>query len=97
MLTGEHISYILGVAGLIGVTFTIYNSYRNPQVKTDQTTLLLREDLESLKDIVDEIKEKHLTSVEDNIKSLSKTIQELSLTVNTLGTIINERIPRLIK
>lgn len=93
-LTVENISFILGVLGIGGAVFTIYNAYRNPQIDVDKTIIKLREDIDSLHTTVSEIKEKHLTSVENDIKKLTETIQQLSMTVVKLSTIIDERIPK---
>lgn len=93
VLDTSTVSYILGIMGIVTILFTVFNYFRNPQIKTDQHTLKLREDLDSLSEIVYEIKEKHITGVETNIKDLSKTIHDLSLTVTRLSTIIDERIP----
>lgn len=90
-------SNITFTIGIFAVIFSVYNSFRNPQIKADQDTVLLREDLDALADQVDEIKEKHLTSVEANIKELAQTIFDLSLTVTRLSTIIDERIPKVVK
>lgn len=90
-LTPSNITFSLGILAII---FSVYNSFKNPQIKTDQTTISLREDLNSLSEQVNEIQNKHLTSVEANIKELSKTIFDLSLTVTRLSTIIDERIPK---
>lgn len=94
ILDATNISYILGVLGVIGIIFAVYNSFRNPQIEADKSTLKLREDLDSLRATVDEIKTKHLTTVEQNIKDLSKTIHDLAITVTRLSTIIDERIPK---
>ena len=91
LLTTGNITFGLGILAII---FSVYNYFRNPQIKTDQVTIRLQEDMESLKGEVNEIKEKHLTLVESNIKELSKTIFDLSLTVTKLSTIIDERIPK---
>lgn len=96
-LSTESIAYGLGIIGLVSAIFTVYNSYKNPQIKTDRTTDELKNDIENLKLVVNEIKEKHLASVEENIRSLSKTINDLSLTVTRLTTIIEERVPKSIR
>ena len=96
-LTAQTISYLLGIAGLMSIVFSVYNSFRNPQIKSDKDGVKLREDLDSLSRDVEEIKTKHLASVEENIKDLSKTIHDLALTVTRLSTIIDERIPKVAK
>ena len=94
-LSASDLSYILGILGIGGITFSIYNSFRTPQIDSDKIAVKLREDIDSLKSVVDEIKEKHLTSVENDIKKLTETIQQLSITVVKLSTIIDERIPKV--
>ncbi len=93
-LDAATLSYLLGFAGLVSIIFTVYNSFRNPQIKTDKESIKLREDIDSLQEQVHEIKTKHLTSVEENIKDLSKTIHDLAINVTRLSTIIDERIPK---
>lgn len=96
ILDAQNLSYILGFFGLLGIIFAVYNSFKNPQIDADKTILRLREDVDTLKDSVIEIKEKHLNAVEIDIRKLTDTIQQLSITVVRLGTIIDERIPKSI-
>lgn len=94
ILDAQNLSYIMGFLGLIGIIFAIYNSFRNPQIDNDKVTIRIREDIDTLKDAVAEIKEKHLVSVEKDMRQLAETIQQLSITVTKLSTIIDERIPK---
>lgn len=93
-LTPETIPFILSIATMVGVIFTVYLHFRKPQIQTDKEALKLREEFDALKDVVDEVKEKHLRSVEKDLKGLTGTIHELSLTMTRLSTIIDERIPK---
>ena len=79
ILTPENVSYILCIAGIVAIIFSIYHYFRNPQIKIDKVAIKLREDVNSLSAEVTEIKERHLTSVEKNIKELSGTIHSLAL------------------
>jgi peptidoglycan hydrolase CwlO-like protein len=91
LLTSSNITFGLGILGII---FAVYNSIKNPQIDSDKDIVRLRDDMNSLSEEVSEIKEKHLASVELNIKELASTIHDLSITVTRLSTIIDERIPR---
>lgn len=93
-LSASDLSYILGILGLLSIAWAIYNSVRTPQIDSDKVAIKLREDIDTLRDVVYEIKEKHLQSVEQDIKKLTDTIQQLSITVVKLSTIIDERIPK---
>ncbi len=92
LLTPSNITFALGI---IAVIFSIYNSFRNPQIKTDQITTRIQDDLKSLQKEVLEIKTSHLVSIEANMSKLSDTITSLSITVTRLSTIIDERIPKM--
>ena len=97
ILDAQNLSYILGFLGLLGIIFAVYNSFKNPQIDADKTVLRLREDMDTLRDVVAEIKEKHLVSVEKDMRRLAEIIQQLSITVTKLSTIIDERIPKTLK
>ena len=93
-ITPQTITLILGMVSIIGVVFSIYLYFRNPQIKTDQITLKLREDIDGLQKSLSEVKETHLKNVEADIKGLTNSVNELSKTVIKLSTIIDERIPK---
>jgi|LSQX01.1.fsa_nt_gb hypothetical protein len=96
-LTSETIAYLLGLAGLLSIIFTVYNSFRNPQIKNNENGIKFREELDALKREVIEIKTSHLVTVEKNMTELSKNIHNLALNVTRLSTIIDERMPRQAK
>lgn len=96
-IDAQTVSYLLGLSGLAAVLFSTYNYFRDPQISSDKEVIRLREDLNSLNKEVDEIKTKHLTSVEENIKNLSGAVHDLAINVTRLSTIIDERIPRTTK
>ncbi len=87
---------ILATIAMGSLLFGIYNYFRNPQIKTDQVTLKLRDDLNEVQKQVTEIKETHIRSVEIDIKTLTTAVNDLSKTVIKLSTIIDERIPKQI-
>lgn len=91
IFTPQNITFGLSIVALL---FTIYNYFRNPQIKTDQETQSLRGEINTIRTEVKEIKETHLRSLEAEIKSLNTSVNELSKTVVKLATIIDERIPR---
>lgn len=85
---------ILGLITLGSVIFSIYHYFKNPQIKTDQTTLQLNNDVAELRKEIVEIRETHLRNVEKDMKEMTTAINDLSRTVVRLSTIIDERIPR---
>ena len=85
---------VFGGIGLFGTVFTIYSYFKNPQIKTDQTTITLSSDVTELKKQITEIRETHLRNVEKDMKDLTAAVNDLSKTVVRLSTIIDERIPK---
>lgn len=88
------LTFTIGIINILGIIFAVYLYFRNPQIKTDQVTIKLADDVLSLQKQIIEIKETHLRSVELDIKTLTSAVNELSKTVVKLSTIIDERIPK---
>ncbi len=84
----------MAVLTFIGMAFVIYDRFSKPQIKADQAGIKLTDRVDTLEKTVIEIREKHLTSVESDLKTLNQTLQKLSETVVRLSTIIDERIPK---
>ena len=93
-ITQTTINFILGIVGILSAIFTAYHFLRNPQIKTDQDSIKIKEHLESLERKVKEIEETHLKNVDADLKALTSAVNDLSKTVAVLSTIINERIPK---
>lgn len=89
------LTIVLGSINILSVVFAVYLYFRNPQIKTDQETLLIQEEIRNIKKEVFEVKETHLRAVEQDIKNLTTSVNELSKTVVKLATIIDERIPKV--
>lgn len=90
----QSITFMLGIAALLSIVFNVYNTFRNPQIKSDNDVTVLRGEIETLKKTVTEIKETHLRTVENDIKNLTAAVNDLGKTVIKLSTIIDERIPK---
>jgi hypothetical protein len=101
-ITGSDIAY--GIA-VLSVIFSVYNYFRNPQIRTDKENVKLSEEIATLKrDIgtmqmnfdkqIVEIKTNHLANMEKDIKDLTGSIGTLNIAMAKLSTIIDERIPR---
>lgn len=88
------LTVLLAFLGICGVVFSVYLYFRNPQIKTDQVTLKLQEDMVAIKKELTEVKENHIRSIESDVKALTQAVNDLSKTVIKLSTIIDERIPK---
>lgn len=88
------ITFILGLVALVSILIQVYNAFRTPQIKSDQTDIKLEDRIRAVEKAVLDIKETHIRSIESDIKSLTISVNELSKTVVKLSTIIDERIPK---
>jgi len=101
-------SNIMFALGLLGVLFSVYHYFRNPQIKADKTDALLAQKIQWDKEgnerrfaeIQDNIKDafslaqNHTHSVELKVDELTKDVKILSGKIIELATIISERIPK---
>ncbi len=93
-ITASDLTLILAFCSFIGIIFTVYSYFRNPQIKTDGVIIKLQEDILAMQKQIVEVKETHLRAVENDLKTLTSSVNELSKTVIKLSTIIDERIPK---
>ncbi len=90
-LTYENITFALGI---LGVIFTAYNYFRNPQIKTDESLLVLSNKYDTLNALVINLRDNHIHTIDETLKEQNKDINNLALEMKALTTIIDERIPR---
>lgn len=92
LITQSNVTFGLGI---IAIIFSVYNYFKNPQIKSDQVSIKMQEQIDSLRKEIGEVKTEHIKNIEGEIKELNKTINQLSVTVTRLSTIIDERIPKV--
>lgn len=93
-MTAEIQNNTIFFIGILSILFNIYLYFRNPQIKTDQVTADLKNEIANLKGEIKDIKETDLRSLKIEINKLTDSNNELSKTVVKLATIIDERIPK---
>lgn len=91
LLTTSNIVFFLGV---IGVIFSVYNYFRNPQIKADTKDALMAQRLDSLSAQIINLRDNHIHSLQGAIEQTNKNVNALAIEVTRLGTIIDERIPK---
>lgn len=105
ILTQPNIMFILGILGLI---FTVYRYFREPQIQSDKKDALFAQQLKFMtestdkrfKDIQDNFQQlllqsnNHIHTVDTKVDSLNKIVTEVETKLVELTTIINERIPK---
>ena len=103
--TPSNITFIIG---LIGVIFTVYQYFKNPQIAGDKKDALLAQQVQwqievterRFKDIQENFnglltnQNNHLHTVEVRVEELYKTVCSIEENIVKLSTIIEERIPR---
>lgn len=104
-ITPSNITFSIGI---LGVLFTVYSYFRNPQVEEEKRAAILAKQVNWTSESVekrfsvmqDNIKDaflmatNHTHTVEVKVDELNRIIHSLENTVTKLNTIIDERIPR---
>lgn len=89
-LTPSNITFVLG---LVAILFSVYNSFRKPQIESDKTESLLSQSIARLQLDLTNLRDNHIHTLDQKIEEQNKNINGLSLIVTRLSTIIDERIP----
>ena len=99
---------IMFALGIIGVIFSVYNSFKTPQIDSEKKDALLAQQVQwnieanerrfselqnSIKDAF-LLAQNHTHTVQVQVESLTKQINEMNISVTRLSTIINERLPK---
>lgn len=105
ILTPSNITFTLGI---LAIMFSVYNYFRNPQIKSEKTDALLQQRMQW----TSESNEKRFCGIQENINKAFELafnhsnealvgVKELTTVVNAMGkeitrlsTIIEERIPK---
>ncbi len=104
-LTPQNITFVLGIMGLI---FTIYRYFSDPDIAADKKNSLLAQQLQwsqdgtdrRFKDMNDGFNElvksnqNHLHTVDTKVDALRADMNVMGKEITRLATIIEERIPR---
>lgn len=105
MLTPSNTMFILG---LLGILFSVYHYFKNPQIAGDKKDALLAQQVQWMVEASDrKFKEmqdsfqalllqsnNHIHTVDTKVENVSLVISEMGKEITKLTTIIEERIPR---
>jgi len=105
ILTTSNVMFALGILGII---FSVYNYFRNPQIKSERIDALLdqrvkfanemndRRFVEVQKDIkvAFELAQNHSNEALAGVKELTSVVNSMGRELSKLSTIIEERIPK---
>jgi hypothetical protein len=107
IITPGNVTFAIGI---LGVIFTIYNYFRNPQIKTEQKDALQSQEIKFMCESNDRrflaIQERfdgmllqsnnHIHTVDTKVETLTSSINDMGKEITKLATIIDERIPKKI-
>ena len=105
LFTTENVTFGLGI---LAILFSVYNYFRNPQMKAEKIDALLEQRVKFMNesnerrfcDMNTSIKDayglanNHIHTVDTKVENLIKTIGIMSNEITRLSTIIEERIPK---
>lgn len=99
---------ILFALGLLGTIFTVFNYFRDPQIKAETTDALIEQKLKYINEandtrfrtVQDTIaalttqSQNHIHTIDTKVDTLVKSMNDTNINVARLATIIDERIPK---
>ena len=93
----SNLTFFLSILTVLGVLFSIYKAFKDPDVKADKEINLLRAEVEKQKEInlqMLKTNQNCIHSLELEVKALTTELNNTNLIVAKLATIIDERIPK---
>lgn len=90
----SNITLLIAICSLVGIVFTVYFYFRNPQIATEKAAIQIEGKFSDLSRQFVELRETHLRKVEVDLANLSTVVNDLSKNVVRLTTIIEERVPK---
>ena len=101
-------SNIMFVVGLVGVLFSVYLYFREPQIKSQTNDALMEQQMKWFTDSVEKRfqtqqenfnqlllqSNNHIHTVDTKVEALTKEVVEMGKGIVRLATTIEERIPR---
>ena len=105
LITPQNVTFVLGI---LGVIFTIYNYFKNPQTQEEKKAALLAQQVQwtiegserRFKDMQESFNglllqsNNHIHTVDTKVDVLTGKINDMAVIIEKLSTIIDERIPK---
>ncbi len=92
---------IVFTVGMIGILFSIYRYFKEPQIKSDKKESILSLEIQQLKqEILDlkketiNLKDNHIHALQMAIENTNSNVNSLTVQVAKLATIVDERVPK---
>lgn len=107
-IDANDIGFFIGIIGVIGMIFTVYNYFKNPQIRAEKLDALLDQRVKFTNEINNnrfcdlqndikksfELAQNHSNEALAGIKELTVVTNDMGKQVVRLQTIIEERLPR---
>ena len=104
-ITPSNITFVIG---LIGIIFTIYNYFRDPQIKGERVDALIDQrigfiqesndrrfgDVHKEIEAVNKLNQNCIHTIETKVDTLTSSVNDSKVEIGKLATIIDERIPK---
>lgn len=90
----DDVAYILSILGLLGIIFTVYKYFRDPQIRTEKLDAVMELRLSNMEIAIQKMITNHLPHMDAKINAIQSQLAEQDKSIVRLGTIIEERLPR---
>ena len=105
ILTPSNVMFALGI---IGILFSVYRYFKDPQTKSEQTDALMKQQIDwqmtatekrfaSMQESFNSLllqSNNHIHTVDTKVDKVNEAMIEMGKSIVQLSTIINERIPK---
>lgn len=93
----QNITFILATLSLLGVVFSIYKHFKDPDVEADKRLCLVEQMLKTERDKNDTLtatQQNHLHTIESKVDKNNENIKSLTNEIVKVSTILEERLPK---
>lgn len=87
-------SNIMFAIGIVGIIFTVYNYFRNPQISADKNESIMSLKINNLQADFANLRDNHIHTLDVKTDGIIESVNSLTIQVTRLSTIIDERIPK---
>lgn len=92
-LTPSMIMFLLGILGMI---FTVFNYFRNPQISSDKNDVVISSELKALTEKLQLLINNDIHEIKNNMQNMRLEMTDIAVRMGKVETIIEERVPRRI-
>lgn len=88
------IENIMFAVNMVGIIFLVYNSFRTPQIRSEENDSIFALRLDTLEDKLVNLRDNHVHTLDVRIQEQSKNVETIMQSLVRLETKLEERLPK---